>query len=183
MLARRVLPLAVAGATFAASLGSAVPASAAVQYDPDLKTGLVDAADVRKAFGWSDEVLANRANGLVFRHDFWTEDTYTVSCGGAAFGVKHQPEFGNFALTDRVVRAPRRGSSAGYGQHTRLVGFRITGPYAGISGTSVPPAVGQPCPEPRGSKITRADRVSTTSSWSLTVSSGPVQKTLRTGRI
>jgi len=64
-----------------------------------------------------------------------------------------------------------------------VTGFRITGPTAGISGTSVAPAVGQPCPEPRGPKITRADLVSTTMCWSLVVSSGDVSRTVRTGPV
>ncbi len=186
MFARRILHLAVTGATLTAGVGYAGPAAAAVRYDPDAKTGFADAADVRRVFGWSDATLSARAAGLVFSHDFWTRDAYSVSCGKGSFPVAHQREFGRFELNGRVVRearrGARRGASTGYGDGTRLTGFRITGPYAGISGTSVPPAVGQPCPESRGARITRADRVSTTTGWSLTISSGGVDKILRSRR-
>ncbi|MFI7597773.1 hypothetical protein [Actinoplanes sp. NPDC049681] len=182
MFSRRILQLAVAGATLTTGLGYAVPAAAAVRYDPDSQSGFADAADVRKAFGWSEARLADRAAGLVFSHDFWTQDTYSVSCGKGSFSVEHQRDFGRLELTDRVVRTTRRGAPDGYGQRPRLVGFRIAGPHAGISGTSVPPTVGQPCPEPRGARITRADLVSTTTGWSLHVSFGSTDKILRSGR-
>ncbi|GGQ54664.1 hypothetical protein [Couchioplanes azureus] len=182
MFARRVLPLAVAGATLAAGLGYAVPAAASVRYDPQTKSGLADAADVRRAFGWSEAVLAARADRLVFHHDFWTEDTYSVSCGKASFRVRHAREFGRLELSDRVVREPRRGTSIGYDHRFRLVGFRIIGPHAGVSGTSVPPAVGQPCPQPDGSRITRADLVATVSGWSLNAGFAGVNRVLRSGR-
>ena len=182
MFARRILPLAVAGATVTAALGYAGPAAAAVQYDPQAKSGFAGAADVRQAFGWSDSTLSARAAGLAFSHDFWTQDRYSVSCGKGRFPVAHHREFGRFELSDSVVREARRGASTGYAHGPRLAGFRITGPYAGISGTSAAPAVGQPCPEPRGTRITRADRISTTTGWSLSVSSGGTAKVLRTGR-
>lgn len=181
MFSRRIFQVTVAGATVAASLGYAVPAEASVRYDPGTKSGFADATDVQKAFGWSDARLAAHAAGLVFSHDFWTEDTYSVSCGKGSFPVEHQREFGRLELTDRPVREPRRGTSSGYGRRPRLVGFRIAGPYAGISGTSVAPTVGQPCPEPRGPRITRADLVSTTTGWSLTVSFGGAGRVLRSG--
>lgn len=182
MLVRRILPLVVAGATLAAGLGYAAPAAASVRYDPQAKSGFAGAGDVRRAFGWSDAMLAKHAAGLVFNHDFWTADTYSVWCGRRPFPVEHQRDFGRFELTDVVVREPRRGAPAGYFARPRLVGFRITGPHAGISGTTVPPTVGQPCPEPRGPRITRADLVSTTTGWSLSVSSGGAGKILRSGR-
>ncbi|UQU67327.1 hypothetical protein COUCH_14110 [Couchioplanes caeruleus] len=181
MFSRHVLKLAVAGATLAAGIGYAVPAAASVRYDPAAKAGFAGATDVRKAFGWSDAALAAHAAGLAFSHEFWTEDTYAVSCGAGPFTVRHQREFGRFELADREVREPRRGASAGYGAPARLAGFRITGPYAGISGTSVPPAVGGPCPEPRGQRITRATLTATTTGWSLTVSSGATTRVLRHG--
>ncbi|MEV6633777.1 hypothetical protein AB0M54_23795 [Actinoplanes sp. NPDC051470] len=182
MVSRRIVQVTVAGATLIAGLGYAVPATASLRYDPVAKTGFAGAADVRKAFGWSEAKLAARADGLVFGHDFWTRDTYSVRCGQAPFPVAHQREFGRFDLTDVVVRAGRPGGPTGYDRQPVPTGFRITGPYAGISGTSVAPAVGQPCPQPRGPKITRADLVATTTGWSLTVSSGAVSKILRTGK-
>ncbi|MEV4703320.1 hypothetical protein [Actinoplanes sp. NPDC049316] len=182
MFSRRLLQLAAAGATVAAGLGPAAPATASVRYDPEAKSGFAGAADVRKAFGWSDAVLAARAGRLVFDHGFWTEDAYSVSCGKGFFPVRHQREFGRLELADAVVRESRRGAPSGYDRGSRLVGFRITGPYAGVSGTSVPPSVGQPCPQPRGARITRAKLVSSTTGWSLTVSFGTATKVLRTGR-
>ena len=182
MFSRRVFQLAVAAATLPAGLVYAVPAAASVRYDPGTKSGFADAADVRKAFGWSDAKLGARAAGLVFSHDFWATDTYTVSCGKGTFTVRHQREFGRYDLTDVEVRKSRRGAATPYAQHARLVGFRIDGPHAGVSGTSVAPAVGQPCPEPRGPRITSAGLVSTSTGWSLTVSSGAVNRILRSGR-
>ncbi|MFG1610791.1 hypothetical protein [Actinoplanes sp. NPDC049265] len=181
MFARRIVQVAVSGATLVAGLGYAGPAAASVRYDPAAQTGFAAATDVRRAFGWSDRVLAARAAGLVFNHDFWTRDTYSVWCGEGPFPVVHEREFGRFELTDVVVRDAGRGASTGYAGRRRLSGFKIVGPYAGISGTSVAPAVGQPCPEPRGPKVTRADLVSTRTGWSLSVTSGATSKVLRSG--
>jgi hypothetical protein len=162
--------LLVAVTASAAGLVLATPASAAVTYDPQTKAGWVGAGDLRKAFGWTDEVLAARASGIAFQHDFWTDDNYSVACGGKAFPVVHHEEYGNFQLTDTVVRSP-----AGY---HRVTGFRITGAHSGISGTTVPPTVGQPCPEPQGSTIEQATLVSTISGWDLTAGSGAVSRQL-----
>jgi hypothetical protein len=140
--------LAVLGAALVAALAPAAPASAAVTYDPKPMTGFVGAGDVQRAFGWTGPVLASRASGVVFDHEFWTDDTYTVACGGRRpFPVVHHREFGRFELTDAVV-------GSGYGAEAR--GFRLTGPHLGISGTSVPPAVGQPCPDGQGRPTTSA---------------------------
>ena len=182
MFSRRVFQLAVAAATSAAGLGYAAPAAASVRYAPATQSGFAGASDVREAFGWSDAKLAARADGLVFGHDFWTTDTYSVSCGARSFSVRHQREFGRYELTDVVVRESGRGAATGYGELPRPAGFRIDGPYAGVSGTSVAPEVGGPCPEARGARITRSVLVSTSTGWSLTVSSGPVNKVLRSGR-
>ena len=186
MSSRRLLQLAVAGAAFAAGLGHADPAAASVRYDPGTKTGFVDGGDVRKAFGWTRATLAARAGGLVFDHDFWTDDTYSVACGRAAFPVVHHRDFGRFGLTDTVTRDGRRGSPTGYGYRGRLVGFRITGASYGISGTSVPPMIGQPCPEEKGqapgSTIDKVGLVSSSTGWALTVSSGEASRKLRVHR-
>jgi hypothetical protein len=174
--------LAVAGATVVAGLAVATPASASVQYDPVAKTGYVDAGEVRKAFGWTGSTLAARAAGLVFDHDFWTDDTYSVACGGATFPVVHHREYGRFDLTDVVVRATERGAATGY--HGPPAGFRLTGAHSGISGTSVGPAVGQPCPADQGqapgSTIDRVRLVSSTTGWALTATSQNVSHRLRT---
>jgi hypothetical protein len=153
------------------------PAFASVRYDPDARTGFVDGSDVRAAFGWSSATLAARAAGLVFGHDFTTVDTYAVVCGGAAFPVEHPRVFGRFELTDVVVPRSGRAAAAGYGG--RSVGFRLTGARSGISGTSVAPAPGQPCPR-GGGAVSRVRLVSTTTGWTLTVDSGDVRRELLT---
>jgi hypothetical protein len=178
MFSRRLSRLVVAGATLAGCVAAAGPAAAAVTYDPEAKTGFVDRNDVRKAFGWTNAVLASRASGLAFGQEFWTDDTYSVTCGRQAFPVVHHREYGRFELADVVVRDGRRGSRTGY--QGRLTGFRLTGARTGISGTSVPPEVGQPCPQTpdQGPTIDRVAAVSTTTGWALTASSQDVQREL-----
>ena len=178
MSSRRLFQLAVAGATLAAGLGYAVPACAVVKYDPAAKTGYVDRGEVLTAFGWSAATLNQKAAGLAFSHDFWTDDRYAVTCGKKPFPVVHHREFGRFELADTVIRGARRGTATGYHSQPSVTGFRITGPRAGISGTSVPPAVGGPCPRPAAAKITKATLESTTTGWSLSVSSGAVSRRL-----
>ena len=169
--------LAVAGATLVAGVAFAAPASAAVNYDPELKKGFAGRGDVQKAFGWTEAQLAAKAKGLVFNHDFWTQDTYSVDCGAKTFPVVHPREFGRWQLFDVVVSGPR-GSATGYGG--KVTGFWITGPEYGISGTSVPPAVGQPCPDTSGKTIKKSRLVSTDTGWALAVSSGDESRRLLT---
>lgn len=159
------------------ALAPATPAAAAAGYDPSEMKGLIDAADVRDAFGWTDATLADRAPGVVFDHEFWTNDTYTVTCGGPAFPVVHHKQFGRYELAATVVRSSGRGTSAGYAG--KAAGFRIEGARFGISGTSVPPATGQPCPEDRGGTIDRADLASTATGWALNARSGDDRRELR----
>jgi hypothetical protein len=176
MYARRLFRLAVAGAALATGIGVATPASASVTYDPDTQSGFVDQSDVQTAFGWTDETLASRASGLVFKHDFWTDDTYSLSCGAGTFPMVHHRVFGNYELLDTVAHAGGRGAATGYGG--TLTGFRITGPHLGISGTTAPPAPGQPCPEDHGqapgSTIDQAHLVSSITGWALAVTSANV---------
>jgi hypothetical protein len=176
MHTRRLSQLAVAGVTLAAAIAFATPASASVRYDPGRKTGFVDRSDVQKAFGWTDAVLAARASHLVFDHDFWTDDSYSVTCGRRVFPVVHHREYGHFELTDAVIHDRRRGSTVGY--HGKLVGFRLTGARSGISGTSVPPMVGQPCPDGQvpGSAIDKVRLTSSITGWALTISSHDVRR-------
>jgi hypothetical protein len=174
--------LAVAGAILAAGTASATPATAAVTYDPATRTGLVGSADVRKAFGWSAAVLATRAGGIAFDHGFWTNDTYSVVCGNRRFPVVHPRVFGRYELADAVIRRSGSRTSTGYG--AGVTGFRLTGARAGVSGTSVAPAVGQPCPAAGavpGSRIKALRLVSTAAGWTLGVSSGAVHRELLTG--
>jgi hypothetical protein len=176
MQARRRSPFAVAGAILAAGLVLAAPASAAVKYDPGTMTGFVGGTDVQKAFGWTAPALASKAAGVVFDHEFWTDDTYSVACGTFVFPVVHHRDYGRFELTDAVVRPGSRQAAAGYAG--RPLGFRISGAHSGISGTSVPPMAGQPCPEHPGLVIDRAALVSTTTGWALTAASGSVSHRL-----
>jgi len=204
MLSRRLSrPLATAAVLVSTALTSPAPASAGpaaalVRYDPEKKTGFVDRADVRKAFGWTDAKLAARASTIVFDHDFWTDDNYAVACGKTSFPVVHHRVFGRFELAAVVTRAPAhatghvasagRGTRAGYGVRGRLIGFRLTGARFGISGTSVAPAPGQPCPDDKGqtpgAKVTKAVRTSSTTGWALSARSGDVSRRLltKTGR-
>jgi hypothetical protein len=178
MDSRRILELAVAGATLAAGIAYAAPASAAVTYDPQGKTGYVDQADVRKAFGWSAATLNAKAAGLIFNHDFWTDDHYAVNCGKKAYPVVHHREFGRFELSDTVVRSSGRGPRIGYSGVRAVAGFRLAGPRAGISGTSVAPRVGDPCPREKGTRITKVAVASTTTGWSLSAGSGEISRIL-----
>jgi hypothetical protein len=148
MSLRCLFRLSLAGATLAAGVVFAAPASAAVQYDPASRTGFVGAADVRRAFGWTAAMLAARAGGVAFDHDFWTDDTYSVVCGKRTYPVVHHKEYGHYELTEAVVRGAGARSAAGYGGG--ITGFRLGGATSGISGTSVAPAVGQPCPTGKG---------------------------------
>jgi hypothetical protein len=173
-----LLRLATAGAALVATVGAATPASAAVTYDPQTMEGYVGRGDVLKAFGWTDATLAAKASGLVFDHDFWTNDTYSVSCGKKPFPLVHYREFGRYELRNAAVQAAR-GAATGYAG--KLTGFWITGPRFGISGTSVPPEAGQPCPNAtQGRTITASRLVSSMKGWALAVSSGEENRRLLT---
>ncbi|MBU2664648.1 hypothetical protein KOI35_14185 [Actinoplanes bogorensis] len=175
---RALVRVVVVGAVCAAGFVVGGPAQAAVTYDPETKKGYVSRADLLKAFGWNDATLAAKASGLVFNHDFWTNDNYTVSCGKRTFPIVHPLEFGRYELFDVTVTEKGRGA-AGYGGKT-VLGFWLTGPRFGISGTSVGPMVGQPCPQDAKAKITSVKLVSTTTGWGLDAASGEVSKALAT---
>ena len=173
---------AVAGETLAAGVAFAAPASAAVTYNPVTRTGFVAAADVRQAFGWTPAKLAARAGGVAFDHDFWTDDTYSVVCGKRTYPLVHHREFGRYELTDAVVRSSgSRAATTDYAGRS-ITGFRLAGASFGISGTSVAPAVGQPCPSRvKGAKIDALRLVSSATGWSLAARSGDVRRQLLTG--
>jgi hypothetical protein len=164
--------IAVAGVAFSA------PAAAAVTYDPDTKIGFVGRAEVRDAFGWTDAVLAARAPDVVFDHDFWTADTYSVACGGTAFPLVHHSVYGRFDLSATLAHREGRGAPA-YGG--KLIGFRLAGAVSGISGTSMPPALGEPCPRPEASAATidRIQLVSSATGWSLAARHNEVSRILQ----
>lgn len=168
MSSRCLFRPAVVWAAVVAGLAFGTPASASVAYDPGTKIGFIDKSDVRTAFGWTDATLAARAKKMVFNHDFWTDDTYAATCGGSSFAIVHHREFGRFELTGAPARGTGRGA-AGYGG--KLTGFRLTGAWAGISGTNAPPAAGQPCPraDAPSPTIDKIHLVSTTSGWALVV--------------
>jgi hypothetical protein len=180
MSPRCLLRLVIASVTAAAGIAFSSPASASVTYDPATKTGFAGFGDVRNAFGWTDEMLASRAPDVLFGHDFWTDDTYTASCGENTVAIVHHREFGRFELAGALAQHRGRGA-AGY--RGKLIGFRIIGATAGISGTSVPPAAGQPCPQAPGpdATIDTVHLVSSTTGWALTVSFQDVRRELRTG--
>ena len=199
MSLRCLFRLSLAGATLAAGVGYAAPASTAVTYDPASRTGFVGAADVRRAFGWTAAMLASRAGGVSFDHDFWTDDTYSVVCGERTYPVVHHKEYGHYELTGTVVRGSGSRSASGYGDG--ITGFRLTGASSGISGTSVAPAVGQPCPageDPgrgrgqgpghgagqsrgKGATIDELRLVSSATGWALAARSGEVSHRILTG--
>lgn len=176
MPTHRLPPLAAAVALAAGCLAAtAAPAAAAVTYDPVAKSGFVDLGDVQRAYGWTAAKATAKAPGIVFHHEFWADDTYAVSCGRTAFPVVHHREYGRYELRDTVAAKEPRARS-GYAR--KLLGFRITGPQSGISGTSVPPVAGQPCPEPRGETIVRIRKLSTLTGWSLSATSGTDRRVL-----
>jgi hypothetical protein len=165
----------VAGLSVAGVLGVAVPAAAAVSYDPEAKTGFAGAADLKSAFGWDDATLAARAAGVEFEHHYWESDHYDVSCGGPVFEVTHPKVGARYDLTDSVAHA-----DGGYGK--AVTGFRITGSYRGVSGTSYMPGVGEVCPDGDDSKVVTS-RVLTSSEagWSLVATSGDESRELLKG--
>ena len=180
MVRRCVSRLVVLGAALATGIApAAAPASAAVTYDQDAKTGFVAAADVRQAFGWTAATLTARAGTVAFDHDFWTDDTYSVRCGAATLPVVHHREFGRYELTDTVVRRGQPRTSTGYGD--AVTGFRLTGASSGISGTSVPPAAGQPCPGRPGVTIAGVKLARTATGWALAARSGETRRELLSG--
>ncbi|GGN75542.1 hypothetical protein GCM10010112_46900 [Actinoplanes lobatus] len=144
------------------------PAHAKVTFDFGTNTGFVDAEDVRQAFDWDAATLRSKAKGLEFEHLRLVQDTYVVVCGGAGarpLRAVHTAQDAKEFLTVKVARKPG----------TRdVTGFRIVKAYAGISGTTVPPAPGTPCPEPKPDEKVRTSRlVSTTVTTTLVAKSGP----------
>lgn len=165
MSSRCLFRLAVVSAAVAAGIAASGPASAAVTYDPATRTGFVDRADLRDAFGWTDAMLASQAADVAFEQDFWINDTYSGVCEGKTFAYVHHREYGRFALVDELAYHRERGTATGY--LGKLIGFRISGATSGISGTSPPPAAGQPCPEAPDGTIDRVDLVSSATGWAL----------------
>ncbi|MEV6299772.1 hypothetical protein AB0M02_10250 [Actinoplanes sp. NPDC051861] len=137
---------------------SASPAYGAVKFDPQTGTGFVDRADVRKAFGWDDAALNARAGDVEFGYRTSTDDVYSVMCGRRTIRVPHQRVSSSTALKVRVERD----------------GFALDGAVAGISGTSVAPAVGFPCPDERkpADKITKVELLCTSTRAALVASHG-----------
>ncbi|GGN05264.1 hypothetical protein FHR83_001376 [Actinoplanes campanulatus] len=144
------------------------PAHAKVTFDFGTNTGFVDAEDVRRAFDWDAATLRAKAKRLEFEHLKLVQDSYAVVCGEAGarpVRAVHTAQDAKEFLTVKVVR--RTGTR-------EVTGFRIVRAYAGISGTTVPPEPGTPCPEPTPDEKVRTSRlVSTTVTTTLVVKSGP----------
>ncbi|MBO3737047.1 hypothetical protein [Actinoplanes flavus] len=151
-----------------AALALPGPAHAKVTFDFATNTGFVDAEDVRQAFDWDAATLRARAKGLEFEHVKLVQDVYAVVCaraGARPVRAVHTAQDAKEFLTVTVVRA------AGT---RKITGFRIVKAYAGISGTTVPPTPGTPCPEPKPDDQVRTSRlVSTTVTTTLVAKSGP----------
>ncbi|MEU7907623.1 hypothetical protein [Actinoplanes sp. NPDC049118] len=193
MHSRFVSTLAVVGTALAGGLVPATAASASIRFDPAKGTGYVGRNDVQAPFRWSNAVLQARAAGITFSHSRSIEDVYSVVCGW------DKPNGGRDHVTI-VVTHPRLStrvylrSSVAYDASSvssaeprgRVVGFRLTGAVSGVSGTSVGPAVGAPCPEGRGQSGARTiDRVrlkSSTTISALTASYKGVDRDLRVTR-
>ncbi|MET8149534.1 hypothetical protein ACIBSW_38335 [Actinoplanes sp. NPDC049668] len=152
MYSRLVAVLAVA---LAGVLVPATAASASIRFDPATGTGYVGGGDVRTAYRWTGAMLRVRAAGLTFSHSTSIEDTYDVFCGStgqAPVEVTHLRQSARVELGVSVdYDAP---SGYGAGRRGGVAGFRLTGAVSGISGTTVGPAVGAPCPAARAAADT-----------------------------
>ncbi|MEV0900717.1 hypothetical protein [Actinoplanes sp. NPDC049802] len=149
------------------------PAHAKITFDFGANTGHVDAEDVRRAFGWDAATLRRKAAGLEFQHVRLVQDTYSVVCDGASarpVRAVHTAQDAKEFLTVEVVRGPPARD---------VTGFRIVKAYAGISGTTVPPEPGTPCPAPGTGATVRTSRVvSTTVTTTLVAESGSTRAEL-----
>jgi hypothetical protein len=157
MHSRFVSTLAAVGVALAAGLLYAAPASASVRFDPDRGTGFVGGGDVRTPFRWSGAMLQSRAAGVTFSHSRSIEDTYTVVCGWDTTPRGTRKHLTIVMTHIRESSVLNLGSSVAYDAATatatdpkgRVVGFKLTGAVSGVSGTSVGPTVGAPCPDGR----------------------------------
>jgi hypothetical protein len=144
---------------------AAAPAHAEVAFDFAANTGTVGADEMRQSFGWDAGTVRARATGVEFAKDILVQDVYSVVCGPAGtppVRTVHARQFAKEFLTMSVDR-----DKAG-----EVRGFRITGAEAGISGTTVPPTPGLPCPAPGTGSVTSAVVVSTTTTLTLLATSG-----------
>jgi hypothetical protein len=153
----------------------AAPAHAEVTFDFTANTGTVGAAEMRQSFGWDAATLRARSTGVEFAEDILVQDVYSVVCGPAGtppVRTVHARQFAKEFLTMSVDR-----DKAG-----EVRGFRITGAEAGISGTTVPPTPGLPCPAPGSGLVTSATVVSTTTTLTLLATSGENTRDLAQSR-
>jgi hypothetical protein len=157
MHSRFVSTLAVVGVTLTIGLMYAAPASASIKFDPDRGTGFVGGGDVRTRFRWNDAMLQSRAAGVTFSHSRSIEDTYSVVCGWDPTPRGDREHLTIVVTHVRESAMLNLGSSVDYDASTataanpkgRVVGFKLTGAVSGVSGTSVGPTVGMPCPDGR----------------------------------
>lgn len=157
MHSRFVSTLAVVAITLAGGLLYAAPASASVRFDPDRGTGFVGGGDVRAPFRWSGAMLQARAAGVTFSHSRSIEDTYSVVCGWNTTPRGTREHLTVVVTHIRESSLLNLGSTVTYDASTAtaadpkglVTGFKLTGAVSGVSGTSVGPTVGAPCPEGR----------------------------------
>jgi hypothetical protein len=147
-------------ATFlAVGLALATTAAGSPTYNPTTMTGFVTAGELRTSFGWTGKKLRSRAAEVTFSHRKLIEDRYAVRCGTIRTEVTHYRQTMRMDLATEVTRSK-----------TGVTGFRLTGAISGISGTSVPPTAGAPCPTKKGKTIDAVRLTSTTETSTLTAS-------------
>jgi hypothetical protein len=160
---------AVAGGILAGSVLAPVTASATIKFEPKTNTGFVDAADVRKAFGWNDAALRANAARVTFVYSRGVEELYSVACDRhKPFEMSYNPGSPSADLTTVVKRHPTTGT---------VTRFQFTGAHSGASSMSYLPAVGGPCPE-SGGKVNRVSFLERTITKLLTASFGDRSRNL-----
>ncbi|GIE94490.1 hypothetical protein [Paractinoplanes rishiriensis] len=138
-------------------LALASTAAGSPTYHPATMTGFVTAGELRTAFGWTEAKLRTRAAKVTFSHTTLIEDRYAVRCGTLKTKATHYRQTMRMDLATTIMR-----------KSSQVTGFRLAGAISGISGTSVAPAVGAPCPNPKGKTIDAVRLTSTTTTSALT---------------
>jgi hypothetical protein len=121
----------------------AVPAFAAVTFNPEDGTGFVGKGDVQVAFTWNNKQLQENANGVSFSYD--TIDSYSAVCtwttgegtpGEQTHNVSHKFSSAVLSALDADPRQVK-------GQK-QFTGFILSG-FGATSETGSAPVVGGPC--------------------------------------
>lgn len=134
-------------AAFAGLMLAAVPATAAVTFDPATGTGFVGKGDVQIVFSWSNKALQDNASKVDFRVNSVTETSWTCSkevVQGNGVVRDIVQERSTSSTTQGLVTSVARENSKG--KDGAVTGFFLTG-YEGGASVSVTdgPAVGS-CP-------------------------------------